>query len=162
MSSSPTHVVVLAAGRGSRLGALGADTPKWLLEVGEATIADRHLAAVDLAEREAAGSVASVSVVTGHAAEAIERFLAVRGRSNVGLIHNPEFATLNNWYSVLLALEALEAGPDSSVAVLNSDLLAAADWISRFLLDSAATPLESLIAVDTERTLTDESMKVSV
>ena len=36
----PTHVIVLAAGKGSRLGALGAETPKWLLQVGEATIAE--------------------------------------------------------------------------------------------------------------------------
>jgi choline kinase len=40
------HLVVLAAGRGRRLGALGDDTPKWLLDVAGATLADRQLAAV--------------------------------------------------------------------------------------------------------------------
>jgi len=41
--STTTHVLVLAAGEGSRLGALGAETPKWLLGAGERTIADRRL-----------------------------------------------------------------------------------------------------------------------
>jgi CTP:molybdopterin cytidylyltransferase MocA len=57
------HVVVLAAGRGSRLGALGGATPKWLLPVAGRPIADRPLEGLGLA----GPAVGSVSVVTGHA-----------------------------------------------------------------------------------------------
>src|SRR2546421_9309111 len=46
MGGAQVHVVILAAGRGSRLGAVAESTPKWLLDVGGSTIADRHLAAV--------------------------------------------------------------------------------------------------------------------
>jgi choline kinase len=60
--------VILAAGRGSRLGALGDATPKSLLDVGGRTLADRHLEGLRLAR-----SVASVTVATGHPAQAIER-----------------------------------------------------------------------------------------
>ena len=47
------------------------------------------------------------------------------------------------------------------VAVINSDLFARADWIARFLIDCAQTSTESLIAVDVERPVNDESMKVA-
>lgn len=57
------QVVVLAAGRGSRLGALGGTTPKWLLPVPGRPIADRQLDGLGLA----GPAVGSVSVVTGHA-----------------------------------------------------------------------------------------------
>ena len=70
---NPIHVVVLAAGRGSRLGAIGDDRPKWLLPVAGRTIADRHLEGIRAAADS--GAVASTSVVVGHAADAIAGFL---------------------------------------------------------------------------------------
>jgi choline kinase len=151
------HVVVLAAGRGSRLGALGGQTPKWLLPVAGRPIADRHLAGL----AAAAPHVASVRVVTGHAAPAIRRFLAGRSRPPaVDVVPNPDFEALNNWWSLLLALRELpEDGP---VAVVNGDLLTHPDWLSGFLADAAAGPHDGLLAVDTQRRLTDESMKVAL
>src|SRR4051812_10268548 len=103
----PTHVIVLAAGRGSRLGSLGEDAPKWLLRVGGRTLADRHLEGI----RAAAGAVASVSVVVGYAADAITGALAGRA-DDVRVVANREWASRNNWFSVLLALRELpEDGP---------------------------------------------------
>jgi choline kinase len=151
----PVHVVVLAAGRGTRLGTLGDSTPKWLLRVGERTLADRQLEAVALA----ADAVASVRVVVGHAAEAIEAELAGRP-STVGIVANPEFAELNNWWSLLRALRELpEDGP---VAVVNADLLAAPEHVAGFLGDAATAGGDALLAVDLDKRLTDESMKVSL
>jgi choline kinase len=152
----PVHVVVLAAGRGTRLGILGDSTPKWLLRVGERTLADRQLEAIALA----ADAVASVRVVVGHAAEAIEAELAARP-ATVGIVANPEFAELNNWWSLLRALRELpEDGP---IAVVNADLLAAPEHVASFLGDAAAAADgDSLLAVDLDKRLTDESMKVSL
>lgn len=152
MGAARTHVVVLAAGRGRRLGAVSETTPKWLLEVGTGTIADRHLEAV---------GTSSALVVTGHARATIERFLEMRNHPAT-VVHNPEYARLNNWYSLLVGLRALELQEDDRVVVLNADLFAEPDWIAAFLEDSATTAAQSLIAVDVERALTDESMKVSV
>ncbi len=152
---SALHVVILAAGKGSRLGALGAQKPKWLLDVGDRTIADHQLEGLE----RASGTVASVRVVTGHAREAIDRFLEA-GR-DVQVVHNIEYARLNNWYSVLLALRSI-TDPDPRVAIINGDLFARADWIAKFLVDSTGTSSESLIAVDTQRPVTDESMKVAM
>jgi choline kinase len=145
----PTHVVVLAAGRGSRLGVLGDATPKWLLRVGERTLADRQLEGI----RAAGDAVGSISVVVGHAAEVIEDSLP----DDVGVIRNPQFASRNNWWSVLLALRELpDEGP---VAIFNADLLIDPDQVTAFLTGSRA---DGLMAVDLEQEVTDESMKVEL
>jgi choline kinase len=150
---SPLHVVVLAAGRGSRL-ADGETRPKWLLEADGTTLADRHMEGIAAATR--AGAVASVRVVTGHVAEAIESFAA--GHEEIELVPNPEYAELNNWWSLLRALRELPA--EGPVAVLNADLLVAPSHLADFLYDASSTEAEALICVDLERQLTDESMKV--
>lgn len=149
-----THVVVLAAGKGSRLGALGPDTPKWLLPVGDETIADRQLQGL------AAGGdhVASVTALTGHAAGAIDRYLAEHG-ADASTLFNDHYADWNNWYSVLLALRHLPQ--DARVTFMNSDLFVEPDIVSAFVEAAATTDAEALIAVDLERELTDESMKVT-
>lgn len=152
---SPVHVVVLAAGRGSRLGALGDETPKWLLDVGGRTLADRQLEGVG----GAGPAVASTSVVVGHAADAIRNELG-RRPEQVGVIENPEFAELNNWWSLLRALRELpEEGP---VLVVNADLLADPAQVTAFVRAAAAEDADGLLAVDRERELTAESMKVSL
>jgi choline kinase len=153
------HMVVLAAGRGQRLGVLGDNTPKWLLEVDGATIAERQLEAV----RRTSGLVGAITVVVGHAAPAIERFVTGRrGEPEIGVVGNPAYDEINNWYSLLLALRDLrDAGGDDRIVVFNADLLARPAWFERFLRDSAGADTDTLIAVDTARALTDESMKVS-
>jgi 2-aminoethylphosphonate-pyruvate transaminase len=148
------HVVVLAAGRGSRLGGRGAATPKWLLSVGGRTLAERQLEAIGAAGED----VASVHVVTGHGAAAVERALA-RAGARAATIHNAEFATLNNWWSALVALRALPA--DGPVAVINADLLVDPAHACAFLAAAAGGADDALMAVDLERPLTEESMKVA-
>jgi choline kinase len=151
----PVHVVILAAGRGSRLSA-GGTMPKWLLDVGGQTIAERQLDAV--ASARSRGAVASVQAVVGHQGEAIEAFLGEL-EHELAVVRNPEFAALNNWWSLLRALRELpEHGP---VLVLNADLLAEPRAIAGFIEDAAQTDADALICVDLERVLTDESMKVS-
>lgn len=150
---APVHVVVLAAGCGSRLGTLGGGTPKWLLDVGGRTLADRQLEGI----RAAGDAVASVSVVAGHAAHAIEAALADRPE-HVRVVQNPEFAELNNWWSLLLGLRELPA--DGPVLVVNADLLADPVDVAAFVRAAAAGDSDALLAVDLARPLTDESMKV--
>ena len=160
MGTSAVDVVVLAAGRGARLGEHGAETPKWLLEVGDEPIAARQLQALAAVARDHPGRLGAVRVVTGHAADAIDRFLAGSSSVPVTTLFNPEYARLNNWYSVLLALRGRVSGCES-VAIVNSDLFADAAWFERFFSDALSTERESLIGIDLERRLTDESMKVA-
>jgi choline kinase len=158
--SGRLEVVVLAAGKGSRLGGLGEDRPKWLLEVGDETIADLQLTGIELARESSGGALGPVRVVTGHADAAIRRYLDARRGNGVGVLHNEDYARLNNWFSVLLALRALDESCDR-IAIINGDLFARPEWIGAFVADAAETDSESLIAVDLERRLTDESMKVA-
>lgn len=148
-------MVVLAAGRGSRLGRLGGATPKWLLRVGDRTLADRQLEGIT----GAGDAVASLRVVTGHAAEVIEAELASRDEP-VQLVPNPEFAELNNWWSLLRALRELP--DDGPVAVLNADLLADPAQVSDFLREATTIGADGVLAVDLGKELTSESMKVGL
>ena len=155
-------LVVLAAGHGRRLGTAGEPGPKWLVEVGGAPIAEHHLAAVE----QAVGADAEVVVVVGHAAERVKRFCegrAERSALRPVLVRNDRYLDWNNWYSLLVGLDALEArlGPNQVVVVLNSDLFASPEWIGRLL--RAAGELDGVpgfLAVDVARPLTDEAMKV--
>lgn len=156
-------VIVLAAGHGRRLGPAGGPGPKWLIDVAGRPIAERQLQAVE----QALGPDAEVLVVVGHAAHRVEAFCRLRAARSAltpTLVHNPHHASRNNWYSLLAGLEALGEGQgDRVVVVLNSDLYASAEWIAAFL--SAAAHLEDVpgsLAVDIDRTLTDEAMKVSL
>ena len=148
---TPLHLVVLAAGRGSRLHAVGDDRPKWLVEVAGTTIADRQLAAIDALPE---GVVRRTTVVTGHAADTI-RALDLP----VDLLHNPQYLELNNWWTVLLAIR--DAPADARVVVVNGDLCARPAWLTEVLLGCATTAEDGLLAIDFDRTLTAESMKVS-
>lgn len=148
------HVVVLAAGRGSRMRGVGDDTAKWLLQVGRRRIADRQVEAVRSAEQRS--GLAGFSVVTGHAAAGVQEFAREQG---VGVVHNERYLEANNWFSVLLALDAVPG--DGRVVVMNGDLCARPEWLAAFLDAAAETTSDSLMAVDFARTLTDESMKVA-
>ena len=154
--------MILAAGRGSRLGSLGADTPKWLLRVGEETIAERQLHGIAEARAATGREIAGVTVVAGHALSDVAGFAGRQEIQGVGVLENPDYEEINNWYSVLLALRSLPPDPATRVVVINADLFARAAWYASFITAAAATREESLIAVDLERELTDESMKVSV
>lgn len=156
-------VVVLAAGHGRRLGRAGGPGPKWLIDVGGVPIAERHLMAVE----QALGPDTDVVVVVGHAADRVERYCEQRAeRSPLRplLVPNSRHVERNNWYSLLVGLDALEEklGDDQVVVVLNSDLFAVPAWIGTLL--SAAAGLSGVagsLSVDVARPITDEAMKVA-
>ena len=122
-------------------------------------LAERQLSAI----AAAGDAVASVRVVTGHAAPAVEAFVAARapGSPAPATLHNVDYARLNNWYSVLLALRDIP-DPDARVVVINGDLFAEPESITHFLAAASGTDEEALLAVDLERDLTDESMKIEM
>ncbi len=87
------QAVIVAAGRGTRLGALTTDRPKCLLEVGRRTILEHQIAAL-----EACG-IDELLVVTGFESAQVEAALPPRTRT----VWNPFFATTNNLASFWLA-----------------------------------------------------------
>lgn len=106
------RAMVLAAGRGTRLGGLTLSTPKPLLEVGGRTLIDRALDAL------VALGVEDAVVNTHHLAEEVERHLA--GRATPRIRVRREETLLETGGGVRAALPLL--GPDPFL-VLNADLV---------------------------------------
>ena len=142
--------LVLAAGQAQRLRPLTADLPKTLLPVaGDATILD-----LTLANLRAVGIEEAV-VVTGFAAERIEERapeLERRHGVRLELVRNdrPEW---NNAYSLWVARDAFRDG----VLLINGDTVHPVAVEERLL---AARGPGLLLAVDDEKALGDEEMKV--
>ena len=89
----PRLAVVLAAGRGVRLGERGRETPKGLLEVGGRSLIERSLDAL-----RGAG-IERVVLVTGHLADRYAE-LARRLGDQITLVHNPDFAASGSFVSL--------------------------------------------------------------
>lgn len=145
--------MVLAAGAGRRLRPYTDTLPKALVPVdGDTTILDialRNLAEVDLRD---------VVIVVGYAAGAVEERVAdLEERHGVRLIlvHNDKAEIWNNAYSFWLARDHLRDG----VLMVNGDTVHPVS-VEQTLLASRGP--EVLLAVDTEKRLADEEMKVQV
>ena len=99
--------VILAAGRGRRMGKLTADRPKDALEVGGHALIDWQIEALRVA------GVKEIAVVTGHAADAL-------GGRDVTYIHNPDWATGTQVDTLLMASDWIG---DEPVIVSYSDII---------------------------------------
>jgi choline kinase len=145
--------MVLAAGAGRRLRPYTDTLPKALVPVdGDTTILDialRNLAAVRLTD---------VVVVVGYAAGAVEERKADLERRHgvqLTLVHNDKAEIWNNAYSMWLACDHMRDG----VLMVNGDTVHPVS-VEETLL--AARGPELLLAVDTEKALAEEEMKVKV
>lgn len=107
MSGSDVRAVILAAGRGARLGDLTADRPKVLLEVAGRTVLAHQRTAL------AAAGVEEVHLVVGHAEEAVRRHPDVAGLT---LWVNPSWATTNMVATLAAATGVLDGGADVLIA----------------------------------------------
>lgn len=136
--------VILAAGRGTRLGDLTAKRPKALLEVGGRALAERQVAAL----RQA--GIAPIHVVTGFAREAFADLLG----GDVREIHNDRWATTNNLVTLAAAGDALDDG----FLLFNSDVLFHPGILDALL----ACPSPCAVVVDNRGRLADEEMKVAL
>ncbi len=140
--------VILAAGVGSRLKPLTDHTPKGLVPVGGKPILAHSL---DAFYRS---GVKEVILVTGHLHEQVEAF-AKEQTLPCRCVYNPRYDTANNYYSLLVAEEAL--GGESFIKV-DSDLVFRPAALARMLSAEA----ELCIACDTSVALGEEEMKLQV
>lgn len=134
--------LILAAGRGSRLGSYN-HTAKCLLEV-----AGRRLVEYQL-EACAEAGVAPVALVVGFSADDVREVVGIRAE----YIHNPRWESTNSLYSFLLAREWI----DGPVVVMNSDILFHPDILHRVLAVRG-----DAFAYDSTSGHAPEHMKVSV
>src|SRR5208282_2772255 len=105
VGSEITTAVLLAAGRGKRLGALTADTPKVLLDIAGAPLISH------VADALAGAGITHFVVVTGYLSEQIEGWAKTYQRENPGIkittVKQPE---LNGTGGAMLAARAQLAG----------------------------------------------------
>ncbi|MFH2006994.1 MAG: phosphocholine cytidylyltransferase family protein [bacterium] len=140
--------VILAAGVGSRLRPLTDATPKGLIPVGGRPMISY---AMDAFYRS---GITEVIVVTGHLSDQVEEFVD-GSELPCRAIYNPRYDTANNYYSLLVAEEAL-AG--EAFVKVDSDLVFRPSVLARVL--SAEGDL--CLAADTGVALGDEEMKIQL
>ena len=147
--------IILAAGTASRLRPLTLHTPKCLLKVGERTLLQRSMDALITA------GIHDFVIVTGYLHQQIEDFvkqtygsLPLReGRGgSFCFIHNKDYETTNNIYSLWLARPEAEG---KEVLLLDSDLLYDAEIVRRVLSDKHENVLTLI-----RHELGEEEMKV--
>ncbi len=122
------RAIILAAGRGSRLGAHTANQPKCLVKLAGRTLLDRQIAALR-------SVVDDIVVVRGYAAEQI----AVRGVRNVD---NHDYATRNTVDSLMKARALFEG----DCLVCYSDLV----YEPRLLCELMASTHAVAVAIDVD------------
>jgi choline kinase len=113
------QAIILAAGRGSRMGPSTGATPKPLLEVGRRTLIEHML------ETLSDAGVGPVAMVVGYCAHEIQEVVGIRAE----YIHNTRWASTNSLYSFAKAREWI----DGPVMILNCDLLLHPEIIDRLL-----------------------------
>ncbi len=117
--------IILAAGRGSRMGDMTAEQPKCLTQIKGVTLLDRQLAAL----REA--GVDEIGIVTGYRRQA----LADRGLHE---FHNPDWADTNMVSSLACAQSWLSEGP---CIVSYSDIFYSAQAVRSLIDENSALAL---------------------
>lgn len=145
MNDPIRHAIILAAGRGVRMGAETVAIPKALLDLGGQSFIQHQVASLHRA------GIEDITVVTGYGEDVLRRHLA---SESIRFVVNDVYETTNSLYSLSLAREVLLGGS----LVLNSDVLFHFDLLKRLLDD----PSPDAILVDFDRTLGDEEMKVRV
>ena len=112
------RAVILAAGRGRRLGSAGEERPKVLLRFGGRTLLQRHIEILEYC------GIADIAVVVGYRAELVRDEIKRLGRANrVRLIENPRYAE-GSVVSLWSAAAAFAGG--HSTLLMDGDVLY--DW----------------------------------
>jgi len=137
------QALILAAGRGSRLGQKSEQMPKCLLQLGHQRLVEHQL------EILAEAGVAPVGMVVGYCADQIREVVGIKAE----YIENTRWSVTNSLYSFWLAREWVK-GP---LLVLNSDTVVHPEILDR-LLDEPG----DAFAYDSDSGNAREHMKVRV
>lgn len=124
------RALILAAGRGVRMGPRGRGIPKGFIEVGDQALIIRSL------ELLAAAGIREAVIVTGHLAECYGALPPI-GNLAVSLVHNPRFAEMGSFESLRVGLSHMRA----PFLLLESDII----YESRALQAVLGSAGESLI-----------------
>ncbi len=139
----PATALILAAGRGNRLGALTEVIPKCLLYAGGTTLIERQLLQLVNA------GIRDIKVVTGFKREKLSSLW----NRYTEEIFNPEWDSANNIVSLAVALDSIR----KDFVLLNSDVL----FSDKILTDFLDSPAPCALCIDDSKALGDEEMKIT-
>lgn len=122
--------IILAAGRGQRLGGKYSDLPKGLIDAGGITLMERSVACLQL------NGIRDVTIVTGHCSEAYDRFAAGYG-GGVRCVYNPNFVEYGTLLSLIIGMSQV----DSDFLLLDSDIIYESRAISALQSNGAASAM---------------------
>ena len=146
------RALILAAGKGKRLGKLTKDIPKCLLNVSpDKTILDYSLEAISTT------SIKEIVIVSGFASNVLKDHITKKWSSKFifKIIYNPKFSEYNNIYSAYLAKNEW----NDETILFNSDIIFD-PGILRNLVGNGGH--RSLLVIDNKKDLIEEDMKVKV
>jgi len=140
------RAIILAAGKGKRLGNILRDYPKCLLEIDGVSLIERQIQSLR------ALGVYDIAVVVGHGASLVRE----RCGSDITYVTNERHSETNSLYSLWLTRDLLAEG----FVVLNADVL----FHKQLLVDLSSAPHEDalLVSYAPSARLGDEEMKVKV
>ena len=141
------RAVILAAGRGGRLEGVIGPRPKCLARVGDRTLLERQIDALQKA------GLGPITVVAGYGIEQVQRTCP----RTVEIVQNTRYASTNSLYSLWLARHLLLDG----FVVLNCDVLFHPQLLDD-LLNGAVRRCAAGGAARATRRYGDEEMKVRI
>jgi histidinol-phosphate/aromatic aminotransferase/cobyric acid decarboxylase-like protein/choline kinase len=118
--------VILAAGFGNRMKPLTFTTHKTLLSVGDQTVLERIVGNL------VSNNVKEIVIVTGYKANDIRNHVQIKfPELKVEYVHNSNYETTNNIYSLWLAFQQIKI--DQDILLIESDLIYDPSVIARIL-----------------------------
>ena len=141
------RAIILAAGRGGRLQGVIGDKPKCLARVGDRTLLERQIEALQQV------GIRRITVVAGYGIEQVQRICP----RQVDIVQNARYAATNSLYSLWLARDLLLDG----FLVLNCDVL----FHPQMLDDLLSARCDDALLVSARgdgRPYGDEEMKVRI
>lgn len=139
MRQSIDQALILAAGRGTRLGSLTANTPKALAPVAGRPLLEQVLRGL------AAAGVRRAAVVVGYLGEQIEAYFGTGGRVGLDMVYCRQERLEGTAKAALLARRELAPGP---TLMTFADILTAASNYRALLARFAAAPCDALLGLN--------------
>ncbi|MBI3309410.1 MAG: NTP transferase domain-containing protein, partial [Candidatus Melainabacteria bacterium] len=149
------RALILAAGKGQRLGELTATKPKCLLQLThENTVLDLLLDTI------AKVKIKEIIIISGFANEYLKDYLSKKWASKFvfKIINNPKYSEYNNIYSAYLAKDLW----DDKTILFNSDIVFDPEILNLLITKIEDKGTQSYLVIDDHEKLTEEDMKVTL
>lgn len=140
--------IILAAGSGSRLLPITKELPKCLIKVSDRCILDYQIEALHEL------GITDIAIITGYLNKKIEAHL---NKHKITFIHNADYLTTNNAYSLWLARDFIKDDTEGFV-VMNSDLIFQSSMLQALL----SAPISDGIVVEKNVNPDSDMVKITM